>query len=84
VVGFLIVKVPTVSRSISTSNSCARASRKTADAPGQISSEPDLDVVLAVLRKCIRDRRAAACADRQPRDLFFLREIGRKAKDVVC
>src|SRR6185503_21025831 len=54
-----------------------------ADAAGQIAHEPDLNVVLAVLGKRVLDRRATACTDRQPRHLFFLRKVGRKANDVV-
>src|ERR1051326_2180582 len=54
-----------------------------ADASGQIAHEPDLNVVLAVLRKRIWYRHSTARADRQPGHLFFLREVGGQPKDVV-
>ena len=40
-----------------------------------VARQPDLDLVLAVLREGVADQRAAARAERQPFDVLLLREV---------
>ena len=56
---------------------------QSADVAGTVARQPDLDVVLAVLRERIGGRQAPACPDRQTGDMFFLRRVGRHANDVA-
>src|SRR5262245_47906392 len=53
------------------------------DVAGVAAREPDLDVVLAVLRERVTSRKAAARPDRQSGDVLFLRDVGGNAKDVA-
>ena len=39
-----------------------------------VAGQPDLDFVLAILRKRVVDERAAPCPDRQALDVLFLRD----------
>ncbi len=53
------------------------------DVPGIAAREQDLDVVLAVLRERVTSRHPATRADRESRDMVFLRDVGRDANDVA-
>jgi hypothetical protein len=53
---------------------CRRS--EAANAAGSIAREPDLDVVLAIVRERVRRRHPAARANREPGHVLFLREIG--------
>ena len=49
-----------------------------------VARQPDLDVVLAVLRERVADQRAAARAERQPVDVLLLREVRPDAERVAA
>ena len=49
-----------------------------------VARQPDLDLVLAVLREGVRDERAAARAERQPLDVLLLREVRPDADRVAA
>ncbi len=48
----------------------------------QVARKPHLDFVLAVLDERVRDRHAAACAEREARNMSLLRPIGRQPERV--
>ena len=49
-----------------------------------VARQPDLDLVLAVLREGVRNQRPAARAERQPLDVLFLGEVRPDADRVAA